>query len=469
MTSEFQHLHDIRNEMALLHLALTDFPAYRELGVQPEDYFSGFHERIARLCEVVYEEHGPSDVALTRAVNYGRDKQLITTDEGVHVISQLMDPPLDAVADAEKLKRHRRERDMREALLRAVRAVEDGRADLAAGAVQEAIEQQQTRLDAATNVLGVHDLLGQWTDELERLRASGGISVGLRLLKQAVGPLFPGAVLVVGAATGNGKSSLVGEMVLAAADDGTPAGLISVEDSNFVTASRWMSGFLGVSARSLHQGREVPNLAQGQARFLEYNRRVFVAECIGGNEQDVMARMSVMARCGAKLIVVDYLGEVAASVPQQDRRNEIRWLVKRLKAHALRLDVALVLVSQLSRPSKERSEGYEPNKHDLKEAGDVENAAEFIVLMWRSKEHDFAPVNLKLAKSKVGGMGARWEMQREIYVEDRHGVKTPGSARLREVARNRSEDWERGLPGVHDDYEAQLFQAKRNAAGFRDG
>ncbi len=454
-TNPYENLHDLRNEMALLHQALTDFPAYRELGIEPRDFFSGFHERLASLCELAFEEFGQTDVQLLRVVELGRERKLLTTDEGVHVISQLMDPPLDAVADAEKLKRHRRERDMREALLRAVSALEAGQADQAATRVADALEGASARLDAAVNVHSARGLLATWHDEYERLRAGKGISLGLSKLKNAVGPLFPGAVLVVGAATGNGKSSLVSEMMLAAADDQTPTGLISMEDSSFITVSRWLSGFAGVSARSLQRGQQA-DLEPACAQLVEYEGRIFLSECIGGTDQDVMARMSVMARRGAKLLIVDYIGEVAASVPQQDRRNEIRWLVKRLKAHALRLGVALVIVSQLSRPQKERSEGYEPNKHDLKEAGDVENAAEFIVLLWRSKEHDFAPVHVKLAKSKVGGMGARWEMQREIFTEGPHGRRIQGSARLREVVRERNRPEDYGFPAVVDDYEAQL-------------
>lgn len=456
MDSKHEHLHDLRNEMALLHQGLRDYRAYAELGIEPADYYSGLHERIAQLIADAYEAFGQTDVQATRVAHFGREADRLTTEEGAWVVTELIDAPLGVIADPEKLKRQRRERDQRTDFLRAAMALEQGKAELARTIAAEALERASRGQDAATDVRSARRLVEDWQEEAERLRQSGGISVGLPMLKRALGPLFPGAVFVVGAATGNGKSSLVAEVLLAAADDGTPAGLVSMEDSMFVTTTRWLSGFCGVSARRLHKGEQLEKVGAAAMQFAEYDGRVLVSECIGGTEQDVMARMSVMARRGAKLIVVDYLGEVGASVPQQDRRNEIRWLVKRLKAHALRLGVALILVSQLSRPQRERAEGYEPNKHDLKEAGDVENAAEFIVLLWRSKEHDFAPVNLKLAKSKVGGMGVRWEMQREIFVEDRFGNRTPGSARLREVVRDRTHLGDREFPLLVEDYEAVL-------------
>jgi replicative DNA helicase len=140
--------------------------------------------------------------------------------------------------------------------------------------------------------------------------------------------------------------------------------------------------------------------------------KMFMAFCIGGNEIDVMAAMSRCAMRGAKIVVVDYVQTIDSSKRQQDRRNEIRWLCARLKAHAQRLNVHLVLLSQLSRPPKD-DPFREPTKHDLKEAGDIENAAEYVLVLWRECDDDFAPVRIKLAKSKMGNVGCEWQMHRD--------------------------------------------------------
>ncbi len=55
MASEHENLHDLRNEAALLHAAIADFPAYRTLDIEPSDYFSPFHERLAGIIEATYE------------------------------------------------------------------------------------------------------------------------------------------------------------------------------------------------------------------------------------------------------------------------------------------------------------------------------------------------------------------------------------------------------------------------------
>ena len=118
-----------------------------------------------------------------------------------------------------------------------------------------------------------------------------------------------------------------------------------------------------------------------------------------------------LASRGARLIAVDYLQEIHASKHQQDRRNEVRFVSSRLKAHARRLGVALLLVSQIARP-KEGETNKRPSKHALKESGDVANMAEVILTLWREREDDFAPIRVTVVKSKWGGVGKEWEMLR---------------------------------------------------------
>jgi hypothetical protein len=82
-----------------------------------------------------------------------------------------------------------------------------------------------------------------------------------------------------------------------------------------------------------------------------------------------------------------------------------------LKAHAKRLGIALILLSQLTMPANGEA-AREPTKHDLKESRDLTNAAEWVVVMWREDDNDGAEVHCKLAKSKNGNVGARWRVAR---------------------------------------------------------
>ena len=449
---------DLGNEHALLFEAVTNFVAYRALAIDLEDYTDEFARLAVRLAEQTFEEHGqlpPTEAAL-RVFNTARDHKLVPPDRLDTFFALVMDPPLGVLPDPAKLKYHRDLRNLGDTLRTGLLAVQRGDAERARAALENAREQASRRLYEAVRCHSPSQLADLWRTEVERLASNDGISVGLPKLKTAVGQLSPGMVIVVGGATGVGKSSLALEMALAAPKDGTKSGLISVEDTLFTTTTRILAGLSGATARALHHGREVALAERAIAEFRELDGGFYMSECIGGTEQDVIACMAVMAQQGVRLVVVDYIGEIEASVRQQDRRNEIRWLMKRLKTAALRLGMALVIVSQLGRP-KDKEPSHKPTKYDLKEAGDLENSAEYIVLLWREKEHDYEPVHVELAKSKVGGTGMHWLMQREVYTEDRYGTRRPGSARMREVVEETDTSFEaRTFPSVRRDYVALL-------------
>lgn len=460
-TEHAEALHDLGNELALLHQALWDFRAYGAHGIHSGDYYSELHQRVARAIEATQEEYGQTDVQLGHVVTFGLDCKLITPDDRDYILERLQDPPLGVVADARKLKRQRRERDLFVTLSRAARAVAGGRADEALAMVAVASEEAAEELDTSVRLLDAEQLIARWLERQDQRATSGGISLGLSKLKQHIGQLNPGSMVVIGAHTGNGKSSLVNEILCAAADDGTHGAVISMEDDDEVATTRWISAFAGLPPKAFQAGGSREAAMRGIARFRQYQGKLYFYDCLGGNEQDVMAAMTVAARRGVRLVVVDYIGEVGASISQQDRRNEVRWLVTRLKAHARRLGVALILVSQFSRP-KDGNMHKEPTKHDLKEAGDVENAAEYVVLLWREAEHDYAPMHVKLAKAKTGGTNNRWLMQREVFTTDVQGCRRQGSARLREVVAERRHPGDYDYPELRTDYEAILEELVRN-------
>ena len=455
----FKYLCDPLNERALVHQAITDYPAYSRHGIVPDDYHRPLAATLALLAAEMWERFGPPDAPVSRLCALGRDRGVLTAEQETVVLDDFMDRPLGTDPDPERLKRHRDLRNLREALLRAVVRLEAGEPDRAHAVLEDARQEAHRRLAEAVSVESAPEFVHGWLEQVESA-TDEGISVGLPRLKSVIGNMVPGSVLVVGAGTNVGKSAFAAEVMLHAAKDGTPAGLISLEDPKLITVSRLVSAFAGVSPQTLMRGKEPERRHHGCLALVEYGESIFLSECLSGNEQHVAARMSVMAQRGAKLVIVDYIGEVQASAPQQDRRNEVRWVMSRLKAHAARIGVALIVCSQLSRP-KDHDPAREPTKHDLKEAGDLENSAEYIVLMWREQEHDFAPVNLKLAKGKMGGNGAKWLMQRELEREGPRGERLPGSARLREVVRDRSRPADRDYPLVIDDYEARLAALSR--------
>lgn len=98
------------------------------------------------------------------------------------------------------------------------------------------------------------------------------------------------------------------------------------------------------------------------------------------------------------LIVIDYL----QLLKDKGNRNNsevlrIAQMTASLKALAREHDVPVVLISQLNRNVEHR--GGEPELHDLRDSGAIEQDADIVVLMWINEDGD---VKAKIAKQRDG-------------------------------------------------------------------
>jgi replicative DNA helicase len=417
MTGEVRKLHvpellcDQPCELALAAEAMRAYPKYLARGVNPNDFTSQTARTVIDACAAVWEAQGAVNMTAvaTELQRIGR----IQFVGGVRGLADMSTG--DATPDHERIKTLAALRSLKEAGAEVMRAAQAGDLPRAVEAAQEA--ERRAIGDGGRKVLALHEAVADLfaTIRDEKRSASKRIHPGLPALHEAIGFLPVGSLMTIGADSNVGKSGFTLEMLIACAQRNVPCGLISVEDPNDVTSARALGAFSGVSSRKIQRGKfdadDMPAMGAGLDEIKKLGDRLMLADCTGETDLEVCAAMSQMAARGAKLIAVDYLTEVEASKAQKDRRNEIRWICRRLKTHAKRLGVSLVLVSQLARP-QDKATGKRPTKHDLKESGDITNASEVILLLWREEEADAAPVKIWVAKCKWGGIGQWWEMTR---------------------------------------------------------
>jgi len=231
---------------------------------------------------------------------------------------------------------------------------------------------------------------------------------------------IPGCLVVLGAEQGSGKSTLALQWILGRSRRG-PALYISAEDSSKVVNGRLASMIGGVDLVGYLYG-EAPSDPQQiymgeQAAHEIAQRELAIAHT---SQADEVARL-LMACPAGTLVAVDYL-QALQGVESQDRRNEIRSLLASLTRIARGRELCLIAISQLVRPSN-REIGTEPNRHWVKEASDIADAADRIVMVHRdqSGESDNAPTHVKLDKCKDGFSGKRWR----YYKHPRRGALIP--------------------------------------------
>jgi len=131
----------------------------------------------------------------------------------------------------------------------------------------------------------------------------------------------------------------------------------------------------------------------------------FLVNCIGKTvEYAVNVIRDIVPSEGIEVVIVDYLQRIKTEKRTQDRRNEVTYVAGLLSDAIKEANCGGLMLSQLKRVEN----GSDPTMSDLKESGDIECFAEFVILGWRNqtpqgngnlvKEEKFA----KLPKNKDG-------------------------------------------------------------------
>lgn len=101
------------------------------------------------------------------------------------------------------------------------------------------------------------------------------------------------------------------------------------------------------------------------------------------------------------LIIVDYLQLMRGGGRVESRQQEVAEITRSLKALARELQVPLIALSQLSRKAEER-EGKRPGLADLRESGEIEQAADLVAFLYREDYYDQESANRNIIEVIIG-------------------------------------------------------------------
>jgi len=109
-------------------------------------------------------------------------------------------------------------------------------------------------------------------------------------------------------------------------------------------------------------------------------------------------------RQGLGLVVVDYLQIIKARDQRMPRREQVDEIARGLKLMAKELHVPVVAMTQLNRASKE-GQGRAPVLSDLRESGEIEQAADVVILLHIPEPAQPEIGQMYVAKARNGSMG----------------------------------------------------------------
>lgn len=373
--------------------------------------------------------HAPFAIALAVMAKLRMDGQRITpttltlalgssVTNPRELVAELRDAPIDTdlAPVASQIRAAAMCRSMAAGAAALARASERG--DL--GACRDVIGRLVLAHDAgdqAQPVMTMRELLTTTIEAVSRESSQNDarqqIPVGMPQIDTSY-KLSPGQMLVIGAQTNVGKSSLITTWLLSIAKRGTPVGIVTVEDPPEDFGAKILGDLTGINPARMWAGRMSPAEWESlQKRWLAHVDLPLSSAYVGSRSiDDVLARIEFMARVrGVRVVAVDYLQAISHR-SGKDLRERIDRSLEELIALCGRLGVALILASQLSRPDK-GSPFKEPQLIDLKESGSIENRAQCVVMLWRENDKPNAPVKAKIAKAKRQPAGVRFTLSRD--------------------------------------------------------
>ncbi len=281
---------------------------------------------------------------------------------------------------------------------------------------------QVTDRQISKSFIKMDKLLMDSFNDLEALADSKahlvGVTTGFTDLDNLLAGLREGSLTVIAARPGMGKSSFALNVGVNAAKAGAAVAIFSLEMAASEIMPRIIASEANISLARMRSGRlvegdwlQITNAADALSG-LEF--WIDDTPSLSILEMRAKARRQLHRREGNGLIIVDYLQLMQPQGRRSENRQvEIAEISRGLKVLAKELHVPVIALSQLSRAVESRT-GRVPQLSDLRESGAIEQDADIVMFIDRSKDEDEAGqkdrpdpnvANIIVAKNRNGATG----------------------------------------------------------------
>lgn len=311
----------------------------------------------------------------------------------------------------------------RHALRRKLAAVGAGLTQLDGEDTVAVAEQARRLVDDAIGTTGqkirfVADIL---PDVLARMESSSVfVPSPWSSLNEMIGGFRPGAVYVIAARPGMGKTVIAGQVATCLAGHGNVA-FSSLEMTSEELVARFVAEQLVINVGRIKDARMQPHewekYRAGEDALKQL--RIAVDDRSGISATDVRMFARTVQRHGQLAgVVVDYM-QLMVSKQKQDRHLQVAEFSRQLKILAKDFQVPVISLSQLNRNS-ESSALATPKLSDLRESGAIEQDADVVMLLRREGEFPQESLIVDVAKNRHGATGEvtlHWDGQHSRAIE----------------------------------------------------
>lgn len=210
-----------------------------------------------------------------------------------------------------------------------------------------------------------------------------------RLLNNAIQGFRPGALYVIGARPGVGKTVVGLQLAYHLSKQG-PVSFHSLEMSKNELLNRVYSMTGSVYLGNIEKGKlsdhDWQALAKAKDEIQQSN--LVIIDKSGQTINDIRAHARTLQQNGGlKAIVVDYLGLIRDTIPNRKRYEAVSEFSVALKNMARDFEVPVIALAQLNRQSEGRTDKM-PQLSDLRDSGAIEQDADVVMLLSRFKREN---------------------------------------------------------------------------------
>lgn len=243
---------------------------------------------------------------------------------------------------------------------------------------------------------------------------------GIAELDESIGSFDGGDLIIIAARPSVGKSAFSLQMARRYARRGLKTAYFDLEMTEKQMYERAIAGTSGIGMKRIRNaisfyGDEKEQFRRGN-ELLAQEKNFYLYDDV----DKVSEIRAEQLKEAYDVIFVDYLQLLTPDVPRGSRRQEVADISRGLKRICMECNIPIIALSQLNRASEYKAD-KEPTMAELREAGDLEQDASTILIMWNPNPDNKAEKMIKVEKGRQTGNARqrlRFDGAKMIFTSD---------------------------------------------------
>lgn len=237
------------------------------------------------------------------------------------------------------------------------------------------------------SIEGIQEPIKQFTEYYsspEKFK-EGMIPTGFKSIDNLINGFEKSDLVIIAGQSSMGKTAFAVSIIDKMINSNRRLYFLSLEMSKNQLIGRLLCQDSGVpikSVRSFSMTEEQKDKMDGSIAKYYENSCLFIDDTSSALRHVLNSIRMMKAKFDIEVVVVDYLQLIQNWVNKGTREQEVSQVARSLKNLAKELNIVIVALSQLSRKPSERND-KRPILSDLRESGEIEQAADMVVFVYR--------------------------------------------------------------------------------------